>query len=98
MPPLASRMHHLFRFRSDAVTLDFEEGAMEFNWENGFQIQTRVEDKAIIISANREGLLSLSNHLKALSEEKSGSHIHLDEHNSLEEASVELIIEKIESS
>jgi hypothetical protein len=30
----------------------------------------------------------------SLAEESSGSHIHLDEYNALEEGSVELIIEK----
>ena len=47
-----------------------------------------------MISANREGLLSLANHLKKLADEVSGSHIHLDVFNSLEEGSAELILEK----
>ncbi|MGX8704644.1 MAG: Imm32 family immunity protein [bacterium] len=46
------------------------------------------------MSANREGLLSLANQLSALAEEAPGSHIHFDQYNSLEDGSVELIIEK----
>ena len=64
---------------------------MEFNWEDGFTIATRIEDEA-----NAAGLRSLANHLLALAEDETkGAHIHLDEFNSLEDHSVELIVEKI---
>ena len=49
---------------------------MEMKWEDGFSIAVNVENNAVTISANKEGLLSL------------------DEHNSLEENSCELIVEK----
>lgn len=70
---------------------------MEFKWEDGFAIATRIEaDGAIVISANAAGLRSLANHLMALAEEESAcSHFHLDEYNSLEDHSVELIVEKM---
>ena len=67
---------------------------MDFIWENGFTIEVRIQKGAAVISANREGLLSLSNHLKALAEEAPGSHIHLDELNALEDGSCELILER----
>ena len=67
---------------------------MDLIWENGFTIEVRVQKGAAVISANREGLLSLSNHLKALAEEAPGSHIHLDELNALEDGSCELILER----
>ena len=69
---------------------------MELNWVDGFEINVRIENGAAVISANREGLLSLANHLKSLAEEPPGSHIHLDAYNSLEEGSLELIFETIE--
>ena len=69
---------------------------MELNWADGFGIKVRIENGAAVISANREGLLSLADHLKSLAEEPSGSHIHLDAYNSLEEGSSELILEKSE--
>ena len=69
---------------------------METKWEEGFKINVSVEGNTATISANREGLLSLANHLMALVREEPGSHIHLDEHNSLEDSSAELIIERIE--
>ena len=69
---------------------------MEMIWEDGFTIKVRGEGKEVVISANREGLLSLANQLKALANERVGSHIHYDEYNSLEEGSSELLIERIE--
>lgn len=68
---------------------------MKLTWENGFTIQVKTDQKTVVLSANREGLLSLADHLRTLAEEEKGSHIHLDEYNSLEEGSAELIIEKI---
>ena len=69
---------------------------MEFEWVDGFEIKVRIEGGAAVISANREGLLSLARHLASLSEAEGRDHFHLDEHNSLEEGSSELIIEKTE--
>ena len=70
---------------------------MEFKWEDGFTIATKIEaDGAIVISANAAGLRSLAHHFMALAEEGStNSHFHLDEYNSLEDHSVELIVEKM---
>ena len=70
---------------------------MEFKWEDGFTIVTRVDaDGAIVISANAAGLRSLANHFMALADEEStNSHFHLDEYNSLGDHSVELIVEKV---
>ena len=65
---------------------------MDFEWENDFKIKVSISGGAAVISANRQGLLSLSNHLKALSEEKPGSHFHLDEWNCLEHGSSDLIV------
>ena len=70
---------------------------MEMKWEDGFSIVVNVENNAVTISANKQGLLSLANHLIALAQDDApGAHFHLDEHNSLEENSTELIIEKID--
>lgn len=67
---------------------------MKIRWEEGFRIQVTVNDNETLISANREGLLSLAKQLRDLAEEMPGNHIHYDEYNSLEEGSAELIIEK----
>lgn len=67
---------------------------MELHWEDGFTINIAVRGNTAVLSANREGMLSLANHLTQLAEMPSGSHLHLDEHNSLEEGSAELILEK----
>ena len=68
---------------------------MKIEWIDGFEIAVKTENGAAIISANKEGLLSLAAQLTALAEGVPGDHIHYDEYNSLEESSDELIIEKI---
>ena len=67
---------------------------MEVKWVDGFEIAVKIMDGAAVISANREGLLSLAQQLIALADAAPGSHIHYDEYNSLEEGSAELIIEQ----
>ena len=67
---------------------------MDIRWEDGFEIRAGVRGNEVTISANREGMLSLANILLSLAEESAGAHVHLDEHNSLEENSTELIVEK----
>ena len=67
---------------------------MRIDWEDGAEIRVSVHPGETVISANREGLLSLARQLTALAEESPGSHIHYDEHNSLEEGSSELVIER----
>ena len=68
---------------------------MTTKWLDGFRIKAAVESREIVISANREGLLSLAGQLTALADGLPGDHIHYDEHNALEAGSAELIIEKI---
>ncbi len=67
---------------------------MKTEWVDGFEIRVASDGDAVVISANREGLLSLAGQLTALAEGEPGDHIHYDEGNSLEEGSVELIIER----
>ncbi len=69
---------------------------MQIEWERNFSIKVGVRSDEVTLSANREGLLSLARIFAALAEEPPGSHIHLDEHNSLEEGSAELIVERLE--
>lgn len=68
---------------------------MEIRWKDGFEISTRIDGEQMVISANREGLLSLVMQLQDMAEQEAGCHIHYDENTSLEEGSVELIIEKV---
>ncbi len=67
---------------------------MNIEWENGFEIRVTADHGTALISANREGLLSLARQLAVLAEEIPGAHIHYDAYNSLEEGSAELVIEK----
>ena len=68
---------------------------MNIEWVEGFEINVKVDESgAVVISANREGLLSLAQQFTALAETLPGDHIHYDQDNSLEEGSTELIVEK----
>ena len=67
---------------------------MDIKWIDGSEIRVQFDGDAVLLSANREGLLSLAGQLSALAEAAPGSHIHYDEYNSLEEGSAGLIIEK----
>lgn len=72
-----------------------EEG-FKNSWEDNFKISAENHEGQFFIKANRAGLISLAKQLLTLSEENvpAGTHFHLDVFNSLEEGSVELIIER----
>ena len=68
---------------------------MKIEWVDGFELMAVTENSKIVISANREGLLSLAKHLTALADGEPGDHVHYDEYNSLKEGSAEIIIERV---
>ena len=68
---------------------------MKIEWVDGFDIRVKVDHDAVVISANKEGMLSLAKQLTALAEAVPGQHIHYDEYNSLEDGSTELIIVRV---
>ena len=69
---------------------------VQLKWERGYRVKVKKENDEILIMANKEGLISLANHLLVLAQEgvEVGTHIHLDAYNSLEEDSIDLIIER----
>lgn len=68
---------------------------MKIGWVDGFTIEVRVDGgDTVVISANKEGLLSLAQQLTDLAYESAGSHIHYDAYDSLEDGSAEMIVEK----
>ncbi len=66
---------------------------MRIEWEEGFVIRVTADDGAVLISANRAGLRSLARQFAELAGAEPGTHIHLDEYNSLEDGSAEMIVE-----
>ena len=68
---------------------------MRVEWVDGFEIKAVVENGEIVISANREGMISLARQLTVLADGAPGDHVHYDEQNSLEEGSAEMIIERV---
>lgn len=67
---------------------------MEIKWIDDFEIKAAANNREIVISANREGMLSLAKHLTALADGAPGDHIHYDENNALEAGSADMIIER----
>ncbi|MBR4907994.1 MAG: hypothetical protein IKZ43_03155 [Acidaminococcaceae bacterium] len=65
---------------------------MKIEWVDGFEIRVKVDHDAVVIAANKEGMLSLAKQLTALAEAVPGQHIHYDDYNSLEDGSTEMII------
>lgn len=74
----------------------YDKEGFHFVWEDGFSIRCSINENSVWLEANREGLISLARHLLELSQETvpEYGHIHLDEYNSLEDASTGLIIIK----
>ncbi len=71
---------------------------MDLHWVDGFAISVRLDEETAVLSANREGLLSLANILTALADGRPGDHVHLDRYNALEDGSAALIVEKVTES
>ena len=67
---------------------------MQIRWVDGAEIRVTIENGAVTMKANKEGLLSLATQLVMMAAEAPGTHIHYDDHNSLDEGSAEMIIEK----
>ncbi|MBQ3611910.1 MAG: hypothetical protein IJA01_06560 [Firmicutes bacterium] len=65
---------------------------MDIRWEDDFKIEVEIVDDEVIIAANKDGLKSLANICNDLADAVEGNHIHLDEHNSLEENSTSMIL------
>ena len=73
--------------------------SIRLTWEPEFMISVEQSEYGeTVIRANRDGLISLANHLLTLAQEgvPSGAHIHLDAPNSLEDGSSELILTRWE--
>lgn len=68
---------------------------MQVRWVDGFEIRVTAEERAVTMSANREGMLSLARMLTDLADGEPGDHVHLDGSNSLEDGSAELVIERV---
>lgn len=76
---------------------DYSGEGIKCVWNDNFEIKTALDSQgSIVISANRAGLISLARQLLTLAQEgvPVGHHIHYDDYSSLENGSVELIIEK----
>lgn len=73
-----------------------EELGLQSSWEPGFEIAVKVTQSEAVISANKQGLISLAKQLLILAQDEvpKGSHFHLDETNTLEPESISLILEK----
>ena len=74
------------------------QSGLKLNWTGNYKIIATNNNGELVISANEDGLLSLASHFLTLAQSNVpvGTHIHLDEYNSLEEGSAEVVIQKID--
>jgi hypothetical protein len=74
----------------------YGENGFLFEWEANFSIKCTVNNSAVCIEANKAGLISLARHLLELAQDSvpEFTHFHLDDVNSLEDNSLELIVVK----
>lgn len=73
------------------------ENGIRLSWQDGFTIVASANNGALIVTANKAGLISLATQLLTLAQDEipSGGHLHYDDGNSLEEGSNELVIQKM---
>ena len=82
------------------VTLELPDYSSEtgvpIQWQGDFSVFTSGMADCFIIRANKSGLVSLAIQLLTLAQDEApaGCHIHYDAFNSLEDGSIELIIQK----
>lgn len=76
---------------------EYSKDGLKLNWTDSFVIKVESSAQEVIVSANKEGLMSLANHLLNLAQDSvpAGAHIHFDAYNSLEDGSSELVVQKI---
>ena len=69
---------------------------LKLQWDEDFLISVETHGPQVHIRANPAGLRSLARHLLCLAQDgiPQGRHFHLDDLNSLEEGSAELIVER----
>ncbi len=78
---------------------DFVPGyGIQYHWVGNSQISISFDEYTVVIKANKDGLLSLANHLLNLSQDAvpKNYHIHFDDLNGgVERGSFGVVIEKI---
>ena len=74
----------------------YSSAGLSIVWVPDSKLAVEVRGSEILIHGNSAGLLSLAQHLATLAEPDvpSGVHLQLDEHNSLEPGSADLVLER----
>ena len=69
---------------------------IHLEWDDGFELTVRATETEVVIAGNPAGLRSLARLLLTLAQDgvPTHHHVHLDASNTLEAASVELILER----
>ena len=70
---------------------------VRLEWEDGSVLSVHQSGSVTTVSGNHDGILSLARHLLSVAQARApiGSHFHLDDGNTLEPGSTELIFEKV---
>ncbi len=76
---------------------DYDGNGLDVIWENGAKYMVNVDENHVILSANKDGLISLAKQMlyMAYNDLEIGSHVHFDSFFTKEENMCELIIEKM---
>ncbi|MEE1821963.1 hypothetical protein [Streptomyces sp. BE20] len=64
-------------------------------WDDGFDLEVRIDSAEVVIKGNRAGLVSLARHLLTLAQEgvPGGSHLHLTAGQEIE-SDLDLVLER----
>ena len=83
----------------DIPDYDPREGIV-LRFEGDYRIKLEITgDHEVLLSANKDGLVSLATHLLTLAQDAvpaNSEHFHLTEDDALEDGSVELIVQKMD--
>ena len=74
------------------------EKGLKIQWKDNYHIDIEIQNSQVIIQANAEGLISMAMLFVSLADKNVpvNYHVHLDDTNSLEEHSIEMIIQKLD--
>lgn len=89
--------YYLIIMKFELTIPEYIEGdSFKTEWVKGFEIYTELLNDSIVISANREGLITLATQLLTLAQDSvpDGYHFHLTDLGGLNEGSIELIFNK----
>ena len=74
----------------------FDGESLRLEWTENYRLWVRLTGDEVVIQGNAAGLETLARHLLTLAQDRvtSGSHLHLEDSNGLEQGSASLVLER----